>query len=24
MNATLSALSPWLHCSGTLWVCRSP
>ncbi len=24
LNATLSALSPWLHCSGTLWVCRSP
>jgi SAM-dependent methyltransferase len=24
LNATLNALSPWLHCSGTLWVCRSP
>lgn len=23
LNATLRALSPWLHCSGTLWVCRS-
>ena len=21
-NAMLSTLSPWLHCSGTLWVCR--
>ena len=24
LNATLNFLSPWLHCSGTLWVCRSP
>jgi SAM-dependent methyltransferase len=24
LNAALNALSPWLHCSGTLWVCRSP
>ncbi|HUI66031.1 MAG TPA: class I SAM-dependent methyltransferase [Bacteroidota bacterium] len=24
LNSTLSFLSPWLHCSGTLWVCRSP
>jgi SAM-dependent methyltransferase len=23
LNAVLSAVSPWLHCSGTLWVCRS-
>jgi SAM-dependent methyltransferase len=24
LNAALNAFSPWLHCSGTLWVCRSP
>ncbi len=24
LNAVLNSLSPWLHCSGTLWVCRSP
>lgn len=23
LNSALSAISPWLHCSGTLWVCRS-
>jgi len=24
LNSALNTLSPWLHCSGTLWVCRSP
>ncbi len=23
LNAALSSVSPWLHCSGTLWVCKS-
>ena len=23
LNAALNLFSPWLHCSGTLWVCRS-
>ena len=23
LNAALSSVSPWLHCSGTLWICRS-
>jgi hypothetical protein len=24
INRALLAISPWLHCSGTLWVCRRP
>ncbi len=24
LNTVLHAVSPWLHCSGTLWVCRKP
>ena len=24
LNTILLAVSPWLHCSGTLWVCRKP
>ena len=24
LNSTLNLFSPWLHCSGTLWVCKSP
>lgn len=23
LNGALGSISPWLHCSGTLWVCRS-
>lgn len=24
LNALLGSISPWLHCCGTLWVCRKP